>query len=321
MMFDKVIVIEISTVCNLSCSFCAHDKRLHVPRQTIPRDVLFSFTEIIGQYASARQEAVLLSWLGGEPFLQRHLLPLTESLHERYPLHFSATTNGTQLSDPEIRAHVRRCYAEITLSVDGLSSFHDSMRGQLGLFDEVKTSIRELASEAPNLKLRINAVLMRDNFDMFPALCLEFAQCGVKEITFNQLGGRDRPEFFPAHGLTLEQVQRLPEMVQQIRETIREFGTQIVFSPSYFKRILATTCQEKLPILDCAPGSFYMFVSAQGKVAPCSFTVDEYGISLNSIQSVEDWEQLPSLFRQEKMREQARSCLDCPNTNVHGKFT
>jgi len=320
-MFDKVVVIEVSTVCNLSCGFCAHDKRLRVPRQTIRPDILQTFTDIVGQYASQRKEKVLLSWLGGEPFLQRHLAPLTEMLHERYPLHFSATTNGTQLSQPEIRAHIRKCYSEITISMDGLAPFHDGMRGQLGLFDEVKSGLRLLAHEAPELKLRINTVLMRDNFDQFPALCWEFAQLGVEEITFNQLGGRDRPEFFPAHHLTIEQVERLPEMVQQIRDSISEFGTHLVFSPSYYQRIVATTSGEKLPIVDCAPGTFYMFVNARGRIAPCSFTVDEYGKDLESIQSIADWEDLPRSFHRAKMARQAESCLDCPNTNVHGKFS
>lgn len=320
-MFDKVLVIEISTVCNLACGFCAHDKRLAVPRQTIPRDALEAFLHIVGQSASQRKETQLVSWLGGEPFLQRHLVPLTEMLHRTYPLQFSATTNGTQLSNADVRAHIRACYTEITISMDGLASFHDPMRGQLGLYDAVKSGIQSLAHEAPHLKLRINAVLMQDNFEMFPQLCVEFARIGVKEITFNQLGGRDRPEFYPGHRLTLEQVQRLPDIARDIEETIRPLGAQIVFSPSYFKRILATTCGEKLPILDCAPGRSYLFVNARGKVAPCTFTLDEYGKDLTSIQSITDWENLSSTFHREKMARQAPACLDCPNTNVHGKFS
>ncbi|MCB9135385.1 MAG: radical SAM protein [Anaerolineales bacterium] len=320
-MYNKVIVIEVSTICNLSCPFCAHDKRLPIPRHTIPAETLTSFTQIVGQYAAAKDEAILVSWLGGEPFLQPNLLPLTERLHEQYPLYFSATTNGTQLHKPEIRDHIQRCYAELTFSVDGFSDFHNLMRGKTGLFDEVKTHIQQLACEAPNLKLRINTVLMRENFDAFPALCAELARWGVNEITFNQLGGRDRPEFYPDHHLTVEQVQRLPEMAQQIQTAIRETGAHLVFSPSYFKRISASARGEKLPILDCAPGCFYLFVNAHGHLAPCTFTLDEYGKPLESIRSPTDFEQLPFTFHREKMSAQASACLDCPNTNVHGKFS
>lgn len=319
-MYNKVIVIEISTLCNLACPFCAHDKRLPISRHTIPDHILTHFTEIIGQYAAEKNEVVLVSWLGGEPFLQRNLLPLTEKLHAQYPLYFSATTNGTQLHKSEIRDHIRRCYAELTFSVDGFSDFHDLMRGKMGLFDEVKTHIQHLAQEAPNLKLRINTVLMRENFDAFPALCLEFARWGVQEITFNQLGGRDRPEFYPDHRLTVAQVQRLPEMAHQIQDAIRAMGAHLVFSPSYFKRISATARGEKLPILDCASGRFYLFVNAHGKTAPCIFTLDEYGKPIERIQSPADFEQLPFTFHREKMSQQAPACMDCPNTNVHGKF-
>lgn len=320
-MYNKVIVIEVSTICNLSCPFCAHDNRLRIPRQTLPAETLATFTEVVGQYAAAKSESVLISWLGGEPFLHRGLVPLTETLHQTYPLHFSATTNGTQLANPTIREHIRRYYSELTISVDGFSSFHDPMRGKMGLFEEVKTGIHHLKDEAPDLKLRVNTVLMKENFDTFPALCDEFARWGVQEITFNQLGGRDRPEFYPDHRLTVEQVQRLPEIAHQIQETIRDTGAHLVFSPSYFKRITASAHGEKLPILDCAPGRFYLFVSAQGKISPCAFTLDDYGKDLASIHSLTDFEHLPATFYREKMSQQAHACHDCPNTNVHGKFS
>jgi radical SAM protein with 4Fe4S-binding SPASM domain len=320
-MYHKVIVIEVSTICNLSCPFCAHDRRLKVARYTLEHELLERFTDVIGNYSVAKGEAVLISWLGGEPFLSKSVVVLTEKLRGTYPLYFSATTNGTKLFNPAIREHIKQCYAELTVSVDGFSPFHDNMRGKVGLFEEVKNGIKLLAKAAPNLKIRINTVLMKENFDLFADLCIELANWGIEELTFNQLGGRDRPEFYPGNRLSVEQAKRLPEIAGYIQGAIRHTGAKLIFSPNYFRRISASAQGEKLPILDCAPGSYYMFVSARGKIAPCSFTTDEYGIDISSIQSLADFEQLPSTFHQNKAANQAYYCHDCPCTNVHGKFS
>jgi radical SAM protein with 4Fe4S-binding SPASM domain len=319
--YSKVIVIEVSTVCNLSCPFCAHDSRRRVKRQTITHEQLEAFTNIIGEFSIAKEESVLVSWLGGEPFLNRSVLPLTEKLIDKYPLFFSATTNGTKLSDPIFRGHIRRCYSELTISIDGFAPFHDKMRGRIGLFEDVKNSIKLLTQEAPNLKIRINTVLMKHNFEIFPDLCIEFATWGIKEITFNQLGGRDRPEFYPENRLAVEQVARLPELASHIQEAISNTQGELIFSENYFRRILATAKGDKLPIRDCKPGSYYMFVNANGKISPCAFTTDEYGVEISSIQSLADFEKLPLVFHQKKTNQQAYYCHDCPCTNVHGKFS
>jgi radical SAM protein with 4Fe4S-binding SPASM domain len=319
--YNKVIVIEVSTVCNLSCPFCAHDSRMKVPRYTLDHERVETFTDVIGKYSVAKRESVLISWLGGEPFLNKSVVSITEELSKNYPLHFSATTNGTKLSNAVIKDHITRCYSELTVSIDGFSTFHDKMRGKVGLFEEVKNSVKQLARESPNLKIRINTVLMKGNFDLFTDLCAELANWGVKEITFNQLGGRDRPEFYTENRLSVDQANHLPEIASKIESVIRNTGARLIFSESYFRRILATAQGKKLPILDCNPGSYYMFVNAQGKIAPCSFTTDEYGIDISSIKTLADFEHLPSTFHQNKVSKQAHFCHDCPSTNVHGKFS
>src|SRR5438045_2705827 len=80
---------------------------------------------------------------------------------------------------------------------------------------------RAMAGEAramrSPLKLRVNVVLMRQNVAGFAKLCSELAAWGIAEITFNQLGGRDRPGFHPAHRLRLADVDVLEAQLPQIR--------------------------------------------------------------------------------------------------------
>ena len=48
--------------------------------------------------------------------------------------------------------------------------------------------------------------MMRRTICDFPWLCRELASWGIREITCNQLGGADRPEFFPTNRLLPEQI-------------------------------------------------------------------------------------------------------------------
>jgi MoaA/NifB/PqqE/SkfB family radical SAM enzyme len=43
---------------------------------------------------------------------------------------------------------LKKYYSELTVSVDGFSAFHEKMRGKVGLFEDVKNSIKLLAQEA-----------------------------------------------------------------------------------------------------------------------------------------------------------------------------
>jgi radical SAM protein with 4Fe4S-binding SPASM domain len=109
--------------------------------------------------------------------------------------------------------------------------------------------------------------------------------------------------------------------VNDIQTAIDSRGVKLIFSESYHRRILASTQGIKLPVLDCQPGTYYLFVSARGRIAPCSFTTDEYGVDISQIQTAEAFGKLPLSFSREKAERQALPCQDCPNTNVHGKFS
>jgi hypothetical protein len=90
------------------------------------------------------------------------------------------------------------------------------------------------------LKVRANVVLMRDNIAGFATLCRTLAGWGVDEISFNQLGGRDRPEFYPAHRLRAEDVAQLVAEVPRLRAELGQTGTALVGGTAYLERFADT---------------------------------------------------------------------------------
>lgn len=315
-----ILVWRVVDSCNLACPFCAFDKRLAYPRRHAAVERVERFLDLLGAWADSG-EPVMLSWLGGEPLLWGPLEALTERAH-RLGLAVSTTTNGTTLGSSRVRRHLLDRYSEVTVSIDGFADFHDAMRGWPGAFAKLQRHVAELAGErdaagAP-LRIRANVVLMRGNIDRFADLCGELAGWGVDEISFNQLGGRDRPEFFPAQRLRPADVAALRALLPELRARLG--GTRIVGSASYLDRIDGSTRGIPLPIRDCRVAEDFLFIDEEGRIAPCSFTPDHFAVSVNDVRSIDQLAGLPAWFRARQRRCPAASCADCPSTQQFAKF-
>lgn len=319
-----IVLWRVTERCNLSCSFCAYDRRLPGTRREVDVATVRRFGHALGDYRRVTGERVLLSWLGGEPLLWRPVFETSRRLRLDHGIEISATTNGSTLHLPQTVRGILDSFSELTISVDGLSDFHDQVRGCPGAWQRLRTAVlalvaaRDLANAT--LKLRANVVLMRDNLAQFPALCAELASWRVDEITFNQLGGRDRPEFFPAHSLRPQDAQALRALLPALRATLADRGVRLCASEPYLQRIEASAGHVDLPVDNCAPGERFLFVDESGRIAPCSFTNDDYGVAVDSVLDAGDLLDLPSLYRTARANVPAKVCGDCPSTHVFAKF-
>jgi radical SAM protein with 4Fe4S-binding SPASM domain len=260
-----------------------------------------------------------MSWLGGEPLLWKPLTKLTHAVRA-LGLEVSATTNGSTLGSPSVRQHLCRAYKELTISVDGFSGFHDRPGG----FEKLSVWVPALAREArmlgSDLKLRANVVLMRQNVADFARLCSELLEWGITEITYNQLGGRDRPEFYPTHRLGPTDVNILEAQLPEIRQRLSDRGAILVGGEEYVARIRASALDKPVPIEDCEPGERFLFIDEAGRISPCSFTTLDYGVDVRTITTAADLAALPGIFRKLRNTKRSRQCDDCLSTQICGKF-
>ncbi|HEX8906817.1 MAG TPA: radical SAM protein, partial [Longimicrobiaceae bacterium] len=310
--------------CNLACPFCAYDRRLQRPRATADPARVAEFGAVLADYQRATGDRVLVSWLGGEPLLWPPLAALTERFAGDFSLRVSTTTNGTPLASAAVRAHVAEHYAELTVSVDGLAPTHDRLRGWVGGWEKMRSAVAALVTERAvrgcDLRLRANVVLMRDTLAELEPLCHELAEWGLDEITFNQLGGNDRPDFFPAHRLRPEDGDWLAINLPRIRAEMAERGVTLAGGDGYLRRIRASTRGERIAVADCGPGEQFLFVDERGMCAPCSFTAGAYGIPLAEIGSAEALLRLRARFAEARRLRRAAPCDDCHSTHVFEKF-
>lgn len=318
-----IVVWRITTRCNLACPFCAYDRRLPFTRRQVEASKIRTFCETLAAYQRTSGDRVLVSWIGGEPLLLPELPELT-----RYAtslgLRVSATTNGSALRSPVLRQHILDHYAELTVSLDAPDATHDALRGWHGGFASLQETIPQLSAArvAQNrlLKLRLNTVLLRSTISLFATLARTAASWGVDELTFNTLGGRDRPEFFSQNRPTPAQLADFARQLHPLRTELSPRGLRIAGSSAYLDRLQASARNESRPITHCGPGEQFLFIDEHDRVSPCSFTSDTLGIPLADLNSLEKIAALPGIFAASQRSLAPSVCSDCPSTHVFEKF-
>ena len=319
-----IVVWRVTQRCNLSCPFCGYDRRIQRDRRDADVDAIVRFGGVLADYQRATGDRVLVSWMGGEPLLWAPLRELTEHFTRRLGLRVSTTTNGTPLRSAALRAHIIEHYHELTVSVDGIGAAHDDLRGWRGGFEHLRRMIPALVAErrleGTGPMLRVNVVLMRETIGDFERLCAELAAWGIDEITFNQLGGEDRPEFLPAHRLLPSHATWLSANVPRMREDLARRGVKLSGGAEYMRRILATASRQRLPVDDCGPGERFLFIDEIGRTAPCSFTEGRYSVPVYEIDTWQALQQLPRRFSAMRAASRAACCDDCHSTHVFEKF-
>lgn len=320
-----IVVWRVTQRCNLSCSFCVYDRRLSWPRRDADAAVIRRFGAVLAEYQRATGDRVLVSWMGGEPFLFPPLSELSVWFTKELRLRVSATTNGSTLGSAGLRAHILAHYSEVTVSVDGIGLVHDGLRGWRGGYAALRESVAQLAEQKRTHqhgpRLRANVVLMRQTLAHFEQLCVELAGWGIEEITFNQLGGRDRPEFFPAHRLLPRDAAWLRNEIPLLRTRLAGMGVQLKSGDSYLRRIQASSRNESVPVADCSPGEQFLFISEDAIASPCSFTTNGYGVSLDELDCAAALRELPKRFARSRREKRLLPCEDCQSTQVFEKFS
>jgi len=318
-----VVVWRVFEYCNLGCDFCGYSTEIDRPRALADVERVLAFGEVLSEYCRSRGRRILVCWLGGEPLLWSELPKLSRKFHRGLGLQIGVTSNGIPLQSPTVRASLIADYAQLTVSIDGVGAFHDACRNAPGLYDHVRRGVAALHAEAnaagSPLLIKVNTILMRGNISGFEALCREVAEWGVRELTFNQLGGNDRPEYYPANRLLPEQVDQFARELPEIRERLGRVGLMIHGSERYLHRLACTARGRRIPIDDCEPGAWFLFIDEHDRIGPCSFTVQSYGVPLGEIVDPEDLDRLPEGFAGRR-RQRHTACEDCHSTQVFDKF-
>ena len=310
-----IVLWRVFTFCNLDCAFCGYARSEKIPRVAVPFSEIERVGSLIADYQQTTGTQVLVSWLGGEPLLWPDVRKASQ-VYRSLGLKVSLTTNGTTLGQPEVQRLVLENLSEVTISLDIHGPTHDEYRGR-ETFAAIVAATRQLVAlrnqwQAP-LRIRINAILMRDNVQFVSAFIALLDEIGVDEVTFNELGGIERPAFWRSHRL---EPQHVDLFVQQLAHAAPE-RLRIVAAPLYLERLRASAEGRKLAATSCQAIGRFLFVNEQGLTGPCPFIVDRVGRSIATVRTAQELFALANDFS----RAQGDGpCLDCKSTFNFGKF-
>ena len=320
----RVVVWRITSACDLDCGFCGFARSAGGRRAHADPEQVLSIGAALGSDAAATGRETLVSWLGGEPLLWPGLVPISRRFREDFGLRLSMTTNAGRLSAPGLAEFAAEYFDEITFSLDSDDpGQHNRMRGGPGNGQAVRDGIQSLVklrAGGPSPTLRINTILMRDTIDRFDSLCELAAGWGVDEISFNPLGGRDRPAFFPAHRLDAAAFARFRDRLPALRVRMASRGLAIVGDDRYLDRIASAIAGHARPIADCRPGERFLFIDIDGRIGPCHFTLDRHSVRADPDFDRADAAALPARLARLRAAQPHPACADCHQTNLWGKF-
>lgn len=278
--------------CNLTCDMCPFWRRTD--------EKLLGLEEEIKIMDSLVRAGVLFyGFEGGEPLLRRDLPEILEESHKRF--HTSLVTNGWLLKN-RIR-EIRDSLEFLFVSLDGIGSLHDRLRGANGSFARAVEGIR--ASRLSGLNVAISFTITRENMHQVEEMVHLARNLGV--------GINFQPAFnYSTAGALSPYGAKLLGALSKLLD-LKKAGAPIVNSQDYFRSVINSwyhgvhwTCKPWLTIN----------IDPSGRVVMPCYVLQEYSsdfdkpvwdLDILSFWNTYDWE------RYEKCNKCALSCYAEPS--------
>jgi radical SAM protein with 4Fe4S-binding SPASM domain len=226
--------------CNLRCKKCmiwGHTGQCPRPHaQASTEDLDFELLRRVLRDAATLRPSLIFS--GGEPLLYPHIADLLSLLRERR-LHATFCTNGLLLAGIE-RELDDNPFVEFLISLDGLSTVNDSLRGA-GVYRSVTETIRRLKLRHRPPHLGVQFTMRAENLGTMVEFCASMVDLGVDWVLLN-------PPWFVTEG---EATEYAAVVARQFGTTAHsQAGYQVPFEldPALFVREMARLRARRWPI-------------------------------------------------------------------------
>lgn len=157
----KKIIIEATLRCNLTCQFCYRDLTKY-------QELTFEDIQKIVNNLGPSIKSVGL--VGGEVFLRKDIFDILDLLSERgYSI--GILTNATLFNEKMVDKLVKYNNVNVGISIDGLESTHDSMRGPK-TFQKTLRTIKAIKKRIP---IGVTTVITKGNINEITTLFKQIA--------------------------------------------------------------------------------------------------------------------------------------------------
>jgi radical SAM family uncharacterized protein len=252
--------------CNLECDMCPFWRR--------PDEELLTLEEEVKIMDSLVRAGVLIyGFEGGEPLLRRDLPLILAESHERF--YTSLVTNGWLLKE-RIR-EIGDSLEFLFVSLDGIGSLHDELRGMKGSFERAIIGIR--AAVDYGTKIAINSTITRQNIHQVEEMLNLAERLGI--------GINFQPAYdYSTAGKLSPYGEKLLNCLLRLLE-LKKSGAPLVNSREYLSSIIESWYHGSP--WRCKPW-LTINVDPQGKIVLPCYTLQEYNREGSKSLSPPIWE-------------------------------
>ena len=133
---------ECTLRCNLHCRHCGSDCRVTSTIKDMPLEDFLPVLDSIAREANPHK--VMINVTGGEPLMRKDLEACGKAFYDRgFP--WGIVTNGQALTPERYQRLLQSGLRAVTVSLDGIGSTHEWMRGVPGSYPKALSAIRMVA--------------------------------------------------------------------------------------------------------------------------------------------------------------------------------
>jgi len=259
------VVWEITLACNLKCQHCG--SRAGKARQDeLSTEECF---DVIDQLARLGTREITL--IGGEAFLRSDWTLLIERISE-HGIYCAIQTGALHLTEQKLQDAISVGLKGIGISIDGLASHHDRIRGVPGAYGMAIETLKR-AREA-NLNRSVNTQIGPETMAMLPRLMEEISAAGARQwqlqLTVAMGNAVDNDHLL----LQPYQLLELMPLIADLADTAKMRGMQIVIGNNigYFgpyESKLRAFSDSLTHWTGCSAGHTVIGLEADGTVKGC----------------------------------------------------
>jgi MoaA/NifB/PqqE/SkfB family radical SAM enzyme len=306
-----ILVIFITTRCNLACRMCGVCD--YNPVHSRPELSTDEWKSVLD--AAARLGTTLLSIGGGEPLLRPDLYEIIGYARD-LGMSVHLCTNGVLLSEENVVKLRESRVNTVSVSIENpVREVHENLRG-LGTFDASVEGIRRLRALAPEIRVGINFVISTISYRQMAETVAFAESLGVHQLKFapihmNLLHKSKPVEEFRELVFKPEDLESLDAEIRRLVAALRKSPLQ-TNSPSFLHG-MSRLYRDALSFR-CYAGYAICAVNPAGTVVPCCDM--EGTLSVRNMPLDQIWRD-PEFHRLRRKVSTCRAaCWDTTNTEV-----
>jgi len=310
----RALSLAIAQTCNLGCTYCyAQGGSFGQPSKAMALPVAIqAIDRLLGEAVAG--ETVNLSFLGGEPLVNRDVLraaarhAFAAATRRDVRVNFALTTNGTLIKPEDADFFEEHAFA-VTISLDGKAELHDALRpfrNGRGTYAEIMTRVQPLLKKQRRMQVSARVTVTPRNLELHDTL-RSFLAAGFHSVGFS-------PMLSSPAGQDQMGGDALVEMLEQMVACGIDFEREIIAGRRYAFLNMVNAMREihrhSRRLLPCGAGDGYFGVSADGELFACHRFVGEERAGMGDLASGVDRERQDAWLSSRRVdrQEPCRSC-------------